>query len=44
VGSPYTPAQIHAVLDAQMAYLQTIGAVGPVTEPPSGSSPETSPE
>jgi hypothetical protein len=44
VGSPYTSAQIHAVLDAQMAYLQTIGAVGPVTEPPSGSSPETSPE
>jgi hypothetical protein len=31
VGSPYTPAQVHAVLDAQMAYLETIGAIGPAT-------------
>jgi hypothetical protein len=31
-GSPYTPAQIHAVLDAQMGYLEDIGAVGPVEE------------
>ena len=31
-GSPYTPAQIHAVLDAQMGYLADIGAVGPVEE------------
>ncbi len=31
-GSPYTPAQIHAVLDAQMGYLEDIGAVGPVQE------------
>ena len=31
-GSPYTPAQIHAVLDAQMGYLEDIGAVGPVDE------------
>lgn len=34
VGSPYTPAQVHAVLDAQMAYLQTIGAIGPATGDP----------
>src|SRR5207302_7902630 len=33
VGSPYTPAQVHAVLDAQMAYLETIGAMGPTTGP-----------
>ena len=31
-GSPYTPSQIHAVLDAQMGYLEEIGAVGPVEE------------
>ena len=31
-GSPYTPAQIHAVLDAQMGYLEDIGAVGPVED------------
>jgi hypothetical protein len=31
-GSAYTPAQIHAVLDAQMGYLQDIGAVDPVAE------------
>ena len=31
-GSPYTPAQIHAVLDAQMGYLEDIGAVGPVQD------------
>jgi len=29
-GSGYTPAQVHAVLEAQMAYLETTGAVGPV--------------
>jgi hypothetical protein len=33
LGSPYTAAQVHAVLDAQMAYLATIGAVGPATGP-----------
>ncbi|MEA2827647.1 MAG: hypothetical protein QOG43_2086 [Actinomycetota bacterium] len=32
-GSPYTPAQVHAVLDAQMRYLEEIGAVGRVAEP-----------
>lgn len=31
-GSPYTPAQIHAVLEAQMGYLEDIGAVGPVED------------
>jgi len=31
-GAGYTPTQIHAVLDAQMGYLEDIGAVGPVTE------------
>ena len=32
-GSPYTSAQVHAVLDAQLAYLQAIGAVGPEAPP-----------
>ncbi len=32
-GSPYTPAQVHAVLDAQMTYLEAIGAVGPEAPP-----------
>jgi hypothetical protein len=35
-GSPYTPAQVHAVLDAQMTYLEEIGAVGPVADPDEG--------
>ncbi len=34
-GSEYTPAQVHAVLDAQMTYLEAIGAIGPV-DPPEG--------
>jgi hypothetical protein len=34
-GSDYTPAQVHAVLDAQMTYLEAIGAIGPV-DPPEG--------
>jgi hypothetical protein len=29
VGIDFTPAQVHAVLDAQMSYLEAIGAVGP---------------
>src|ERR1044072_9980487 len=29
VGSPYTAAPVHAVLDAQMTYLEAIGAIGP---------------
>jgi hypothetical protein len=28
-GSDFTPEQVHAVLDAQMSYLEAIGAVGP---------------
>ncbi len=32
-GTPYTPEQVHAVLDAQMQYLTDIGAVGPVADP-----------
>ena len=32
-GTPYTPEQVHAVLDAQMGYLTEIGAVGPVADP-----------
>ena len=28
-GAPYTAAQVHAVLDAQMSYLEAIGAIGP---------------
>ena len=33
VGSPYTAPQVHAVLDAQMSYLEAIGAVGPEAPP-----------
>jgi hypothetical protein len=29
IGADFTAAQVHAVLDAQMSYLQAIGAVGP---------------
>src|SRR5438067_8036354 len=32
LGSPYTPAQVHAVLEAQMTYLEAIGAIGPEAE------------
>jgi len=31
-GLDYTPSQVHAVLDAQMTYLESIGAVGPVSD------------
>jgi hypothetical protein len=34
-GVPYTPAQVHAVLDAQMSYLEAIGAIGPEAPPES---------
>ena len=33
LGSPYTATQVHAVLDAQMTYLEAIGAVGPEADP-----------
>jgi hypothetical protein len=39
VGSPYTPTQVHAVLDAQMSYLEAIGAIGPEAPPESPESP-----
>ena len=32
-GSSYTPTQVHAVLDAQMTYLEAIGAIGPEAPP-----------
>jgi hypothetical protein len=32
-GASYTAAQIHAVLDAQMTYLEAIGAIGPEAAP-----------
>jgi hypothetical protein len=35
VGTTYTPAQVHAVLDAQMTYLEAIGAIGPASGPQS---------
>jgi hypothetical protein len=37
-GAPYTPAQVHAVLEAQMGYLEEIGAVGPVADQDDGLS------
>jgi hypothetical protein len=36
-GLDFTPTQVHAVLEAQMTYLESIGAVGPLAdgeEPP----------
>ncbi len=33
LGAPYTATQVHAVLDAQMTYLEAIGAVGPEAPP-----------
>lgn len=32
-GSPYEPEQVHAVLDAQLTYLEAIGAIGPEAGP-----------
>jgi hypothetical protein len=32
-GADYTPAQVHAVVDAQFDYLEAIGAIGPPAEP-----------
>ncbi len=39
VGEDYTAPQVHAVLDAQMTYLEEIGAVGPVADPNEGRGP-----
>jgi hypothetical protein len=33
VGSPYTAAQVHAVVEAQMSYLTAIGAIGSSVAP-----------
>jgi hypothetical protein len=33
IGQEYTAAQVHAVLDAQMTYLEAIGAIGPEAPP-----------
>ncbi|HVF74531.1 MAG TPA: hypothetical protein VM938_05740 [Acidimicrobiales bacterium] len=33
VGQDYTAPQVHAVLDAQMSYLEAIGAIGPEVPP-----------
>jgi hypothetical protein len=33
LGSPYTAEQVHAVLEAQMEYLDAIGAIGPEAPP-----------
>jgi hypothetical protein len=33
LGAGYTAAQVHAVLDAQMTYLEVIGAIGPEAAP-----------
>ncbi len=33
VGTTYSAAQVHAVLDAQMTYLEAIGAIGPEAPP-----------
>ena len=38
LGTNYTAAQVHAVLDAQMSYLEAIGAIGPEA-PPGESAP-----
>ena len=35
----YTPELVHAVLDAQMTYLEEIGAVGQMADPDEGPSP-----
>ncbi|HET7487467.1 MAG TPA: hypothetical protein VFJ85_06015 [Acidimicrobiales bacterium] len=32
-GMPYTAVQVHAVLDAQLSYLEAIGAIGPEAPP-----------
>jgi len=40
-GAAYTPEQVHAVLDAQMTYLEQIGAVDPVAESDEGPPTES---
>ena len=36
-GAEYTAPQVHAVLDAQMSYLEAIGAIGPEAPPDEAS-------
>jgi hypothetical protein len=38
-GLEYTPAQVHAVLEAQMTYLEAIGAVGPAADDEAPGAP-----
>jgi hypothetical protein len=38
-GVDYTAPQVHAVLDAQMSYLEAIGAIGPEAPPDEGQGP-----
>ena len=40
-GSPYSAEQVHAVLDAQMTYLEQIGAVDPVADAEEGPPAES---
>ncbi len=42
-GTTYTAAQVHAVLDAQMEYLEAIGAIGPEAPPEDGGPPSGRP-
>lgn len=37
-GTPYTATQVHAVLDAQLTYLEAIGAIGPEAPPDAGNA------
>ena len=39
VGTTYSAAQVHAVLDAQMMYLEAIGAIGPEAPPGDSGTP-----
>ena len=38
-GEPYLPEQVYAVVETQLAYLRSIGAVGPPADPPSAGPP-----
>ncbi|MDQ3679670.1 MAG: hypothetical protein M3378_03840 [Actinomycetota bacterium] len=40
LGTRYTPPQVHAVLDAQMSYLEAIGAIGPEAPPGEHMGPD----
>jgi hypothetical protein len=36
-GESYLPEQVYAVVETQLSYLRSIGAIGPPADPPSGS-------